>query len=68
MGQGIQNVPCKICGKQPLENFTWSILEYLDPNNSHSNTGTIDANHILCFTFIKVEKKHFFSGFDIALP
>ena len=22
----------KICGRQPLKNFTWSILEYLDPN------------------------------------
>ena len=22
--------PCKICGRQPLKNFTWSVLEYLD--------------------------------------
>ena len=31
-----QNGPSKICGRQPLKsfsctNFTWSILEYLDP-------------------------------------
>ena len=26
-----KNGPSKICGKQPLKNFTWSILEYLDP-------------------------------------
>ena len=25
-----KNGPSKICGKQPLRNFTWSILEYLD--------------------------------------
>ena len=30
-GQSIQNGPSKICGRQPLYNFTWSILEYLDP-------------------------------------
>ena len=26
-----KNRPGKICGRQPLKNFTWSILEYLDP-------------------------------------
>ena len=25
--------PCKICGRQPLKNCTWSILEYFVPNN-----------------------------------
>ena len=24
---GIQNGPSKICGRQPLQNFTWSVLE-----------------------------------------
>ena len=27
----IKNEPSKIYGRQPLKNFTWSILEYLDP-------------------------------------
>ena len=27
-----KNGPSKICGRQPLKDFTWSILEYLDPN------------------------------------
>ena len=27
------NGPSKICGRQPLKNFTWSILEYFVPNN-----------------------------------
>ena len=26
-----KNEPYKNCGRQPLKNFTWSILEYLDP-------------------------------------
>ena len=26
-----KNVPSEICGRQLLKNFTWSILEYLDP-------------------------------------
>ena len=25
-----KNGPSKICGRQPLKKFTWSILEYLD--------------------------------------
>ena len=29
-----KNGPSKICGRQPLKNFNWSILEYLDPFNS----------------------------------
>ena len=35
MGQSIKNGPSNICGRQPLKNFTWSILEYLDSNNSN---------------------------------
>ena len=27
-----KNGPSKICGRQSLKNFTWSIVEYLDPN------------------------------------
>ena len=27
-----KNGPSKICGRQPLKNLTWSILEYLDTN------------------------------------
>ena len=30
MGQGFKNGPS--CGREPLKNFKWSILEYLDPN------------------------------------
>ena len=26
-----KNGPSKICGRQPLKHFRWSILEYLDP-------------------------------------
>ena len=26
-----KNGTSKICGRQSLKNFTWSILEYLDP-------------------------------------
>ena len=26
-----KNGPSKICERQPLKNFTWSILKYLDP-------------------------------------
>ena len=26
-----KNAPSKVCGRQPLKNFTQSILEYLDP-------------------------------------
>ena len=26
-----KNGPSKICGRQPLKNFTWFIIEYLDP-------------------------------------
>ena len=32
-----KNEPSKICGRQPLRNFTWFILEYLDPNNVDGN-------------------------------
>ena len=27
-----KNGPSKICGRQPLKNFTWSILEYFVPD------------------------------------
>ena len=27
-----ENGPSKICGRQPLKNFTYSILEYFVPN------------------------------------
>ena len=30
--QVFKNGPRKICRIQPLKNFTWFILEYLDPN------------------------------------
>ena len=29
-----KNGPRKICGRQLLKNFTWSIHEYLDPNDN----------------------------------
>ena len=31
MGQSIQNGPSEICGRQPLKNFIWFILEYVVP-------------------------------------
>ena len=30
-----KNGPSKICGRQPLKNFTWSILEYFVPYETH---------------------------------
>ena len=30
-GKVFKNGPGKICGRQPLKNFTWSILEYFAP-------------------------------------
>ena len=56
--------PVKICGKQPLKNFTWSILEYFVPfvlsasclqdlsNFYHSQTLAFDESRGL-FTFCK---------------
>ena len=29
--KAFKNGPSKICGREPLKGFTWSILEYLDP-------------------------------------
>ena len=31
-----KNCPSKIYGREPLKNFTWSILEYLDPSKGLS--------------------------------
>ena len=31
-----KNGPSKIYGRQTLKNFTWSILEYLDPNDLYN--------------------------------
>ena len=33
IAQSFKNRPIKIYGRQPLTIFTWSILEYIDPNN-----------------------------------
>ena len=30
-GRVFKNGPTKICGRQPLKSFTWSILEYVAP-------------------------------------
>ena len=32
--EAFKNEPSKTCGRQPLKSFTWSFLEYLDPNMS----------------------------------
>ena len=34
----------KIFGRQPLKNFTWSILEYLDPNIRPKHTKLLSLN------------------------
>ena len=31
----LKNGPSKICGRQPLKNFTWSILEYFVSYKGH---------------------------------
>ena len=36
-----KNGPGKTCGRQSLKNFTWSILEYLDPHVTQSATLTL---------------------------
>ena len=45
-----KNGPSTICGRQPLKNFTWSILEYLDPKSS-----------LYCIRKSKWKKERFFS-------
>ena len=40
MGQSIQESTSKICGRQPLKKFTWSILEYLVSNNIEKTLGS----------------------------
>ena len=53
MGQRIQESTNKICGRQPLKNFTRSILEYLIPNIIQKTLGSCvyiqndHLNHIL---------------------
>ena len=37
-----KNGPSKICGRQPLKNFTWSILEYFVPSHHSSENISID--------------------------
>ena len=40
-----KNGPSKICGRQALKNFTWSILEYLNTyNDSISDNGNNNGN------------------------
>ena len=31
--KAFKNEPSESCGRQPLQNFTWSILEYFVPND-----------------------------------
>ena len=35
--KAFKNGPSKICGRQPLKNFTWSILEYFVPDVQKDN-------------------------------
>ena len=42
-----KNGPSKICGRQPLNNFTWSFLEYLDPNWLFNNYQSVNKYGIL---------------------
>ena len=34
-----KNGPSEICERQPLKNFTWSILEYFIPHREHFPAG-----------------------------
>ena len=43
-----KNGPSKICGRQHLKNFTWSILEYFFLNESNKLT---DLSLISCFSW-----------------
>ena len=65
-----QNGPCKLCGKQPFKNFTWSILEYLEPyivyqlkNTSHFHVNILKNLHHTKAT-MKTSKK----GKDSSSP
>ena len=46
--QVFKNGPSKICGRQPLKNFTWSIFEYFFLNESDK---LIDLSLISCFSW-----------------
>ena len=46
-----KNRPSKICGGQPLKNFTWSILEYFAPNVTLSPRRQRSLNHGLLKAF-----------------
>ena len=39
-----KNGPSKICERQPLKNFTWSIFEYFVPD-VHNSEGEIDKRN-----------------------
>ena len=42
-----KNGPSKICGRQPLKIFTWSVLEYLAPNLYGNPEYNSENKHIL---------------------
>ena len=39
-----KNRPSKICGRHPIKNFTWSILEYFDPFDALLIRTILDKN------------------------
>ena len=40
MSKVFKSGPSKICGRQPVRNFTWSILEYFVPYMSAEQVNT----------------------------
>ena len=58
-----KNRPSKICGWQPLKNFTWSILEYLDPSTessvySEKTNSTGNFWYLHWFQYINITWQH----------
>ena len=42
----LKNELSKICGRQPIKNFTWSILEYLGINISSNMADFFSRNEL----------------------
>ena len=43
-GKVFKNGPSKICVRQPLKNFTWSILEYFAPSDADIKLGIANSS------------------------
>ena len=46
-----KNGPSEICGRQPLKQFTWSILEYFVPNVKNYAASTFRLTSLITQDF-----------------